>query len=90
MNDISFFGCCLSYPDTYAASGLNLEEDREYTLRIFPEPAAALERFEMTIRPCWTRVRNGMRDTGCIFTEFPTGAEKENFTAYLNWQMERV
>jgi hypothetical protein len=80
--DISRHGCCISYPDTLAASGINLEKGHEYTLEILPEPEA-VGNFWLIIQPCWTRIKNGMRKTGCSIAQFPMQEDNENFTAYL-------
>jgi hypothetical protein len=90
MTDISSCGCCISYPYINSPSSFILEADHEYVLRIFPEPDAGAGEFEMVIKPCWTRIRNGMREAGCLITQFPAGTEKENFTAYLTGQTKRV
>jgi hypothetical protein len=85
LRDISRHGCCISYPDTLSASSINLETAHEYTLEIFPEPDG-VEEFKLIIRPCWTRIKNGMCETGCLIVQFPTQEDNENFTAYLAWQ----
>jgi hypothetical protein len=88
LRDISRHGCCISYPDTLSASGIDLETNNEYTLEIFPEPDAA-GKFKLVIQPCWTRIKDGMRETGCFITRFPTEEDRENFTAYLTCQVCR-
>jgi hypothetical protein len=88
LRDISRHGCCISYPDTLSASSIDLEMDHEYTLEIFPESDAA-ERFKLILQPCWTRIKDGMRETGCFIIQFPTQEDNENFTAYLAWQVCR-
>jgi hypothetical protein len=82
LRDISRHGCCISYPDTLAASGIDLEKDHEYTLEILPE-SDTTEKFKLIIQPCWTRIRDGMRETGCSIVQFPAHQDNENFTAYL-------
>jgi hypothetical protein len=80
--DVRRHGCCTFYPDTPAASGIDPEKHHEYTLEIFPEPGA-VERFKLIIRPRWTKIKNGMRDTGCLIVQFPAREDSEHFTAYL-------
>ncbi|MDR2053607.1 MAG: PilZ domain-containing protein [Treponema sp.] len=85
LRDISRHGCCISYPYTLSASGFDLEMNNEYALEIFPEPDVA-GRFKLIIQPCWTRIKDGMYETGCYIVQFPTQEDRENFTAYLAWQ----
>ena len=85
LRDISRHGCCISYLDTLSASGIDPETTRDYTLEIFPEPDA-VGKFKLIIQPCWTQIKDGMRETGCFIIQFPTQEDNENFTAYLAWQ----
>ncbi|MDR0452124.1 MAG: PilZ domain-containing protein [Treponema sp.] len=89
MRDISLHGCCLSYPDTRPASMINLEADHEYALEVFPEPDH-IRTFSVGIKPCWTRIKNGMRETGCFIDKFPTKEDNEKFDAYISWQASRA
>jgi hypothetical protein len=66
-----------------------LETDREYTLGIFPEPETAVGKLELIIKPCWTRIKDGMKDTGCLIARFPSEEDREKFSAYLAWQAGR-
>jgi hypothetical protein len=89
MRDISAHGCCLSYPDTQSASGISLEANCDYTLEIFPE-SETIGIFKVGIRPCWTRIKDEMRQTGCLIDRFPTEEDSEKFAAYLAWQANRA
>jgi hypothetical protein len=88
LRDISRHGCCISYPDTLSASGIDLEKDREYTLEVFPGPDVS-GKFKLIIQPCWTRIKDGMRETGCFIVQFPAQEDNERFTAYLAQQVCR-
>jgi hypothetical protein len=85
LRDISRHGCCISCPDTLPASCIDPDTIREYTLEVFPEPGAA-GKFTLIVQPCWTWIKDGMRETGCFIVRFPTKKDNENFTAYLAWQ----
>ena len=84
LKDLSVTGCCVEC-SVYA----DIRPDTPYRLQIFPESAAKISDFELTVESRWLRAAGYSCDVGFSVVESPKGKGFQRYVDYLAWRSTR-
>jgi hypothetical protein len=81
LKNLSVTGCCIEYTEF-----VNVKPGIPYTVEIFPERAAKIGRFDLTVESRWVRSESYACELGFLVTASPKGRLFQRYVDYLAWR----
>jgi hypothetical protein len=82
LKDISITGCRIE-----CTMNVDMREDTEYRIVVFPEKTSRIGRFDITARCKWILPRDYACDIGFDITKSPEGRVFQRYVDYLTWRL---
>jgi hypothetical protein len=83
LKNLSITGCCIEHTEF-----VDIEPGAAYTIEIFPEKAAKVGRFDLTVESRWVRTESYTCELGFLVTASPKGKLFQRYVDYLSWRSE--
>jgi hypothetical protein len=81
LKNLSVTGCCIEYTEF-----VDIKPGTAYTIEIFPEKAAKINGFNLTVESRWIRAESYACELGFLVTASPKGKLFQRYVDYLSWR----